>query len=100
MFRTWKYVLGDVDYPQIKLPKGAKILYFKYQNKVPCIWAYVDPEQPDEIRKFWIVETGQIMNIDPRFLYYVGSDMFETSAGPYVGHLYELTKQGKGNLIS
>jgi hypothetical protein len=99
MLRIWKYQLPDTDHPRIKMPKGTKILSFKFQNKIPCLWAFVDIEKPEEERNFWLVETGQPIQIDPSYLYYIGSDSYETPAGPYVVHLFELTKKGQGNLL-
>lgn len=97
MLRIWKYILPDNNiYPKVKIPQGGHILCFKFQNKIPCIWAFVDIEKPEEERKFFLGETGQSISIDPNYLKYIGSDQFETEVGPYVGHLFEFVQRGKG----
>jgi hypothetical protein len=99
LLRIWKYQLPNSEHPVIKIPKGSKVLCFKFQNKVPCIWVFVNVEAKEEEHKFWLVETGQIMNIDPSFLYYINSDQYETPQGPYVAHLFEFVKKGSGNIF-
>jgi hypothetical protein len=98
MLRIWKYQLSHTEHPIVKLPKNAKILDFRFLNKVPCIWAFVNVENPEEERKFWLVEAGQAMNIDPHYLYFIGSDLYMTDAGPYIAYLFEFVTKGRGNM--
>lgn len=100
MMRTWKYILPSGEFPVVKIPRGGKVLGFRFLNKVPTIWAYVNITEPEELRKFWMVETGQKMEIDPKYLSFVGTDYMDTPDGPYIIHCYELVLLGKGNILN
>lgn len=55
---VWKFDLDTVDYQEIVIPQGAKILCVQVQKGVPRLWILVDPEQPCEKRVFAIHGTG------------------------------------------
>jgi hypothetical protein len=55
----YKYPLEILDYPEVVLPKGAKILTIQVQNGNPWIWALVDTSINEyESRRLRIVGTG------------------------------------------
>lgn len=43
--KIFKYALELTEKQMVELPAGAKILDVQMQNGVPCLWAWVDPEE-------------------------------------------------------
>lgn len=68
------------------MPKGAKILSLQMNNKMPCIWAIVNPNAEKEVRKFNIYGTGH--NITEDDLKYIGT--FQMHNDMLVFHLFEI----------
>ncbi len=66
------------------MPTGAIIRHVAVQNGIVCVWAEVDPDAPIEVRTFEIFGTGW-NNIN-------GTYIATYFAGPFVWHLYEVTK--------
>lgn len=86
--RIYKYELDRENIVNlIKMPQGAKVLCFKMQGNVPCIWAMVDIVQASVERKFAVVGTG--WDFDPAGLEYVGTVI----DGIYVWHLFEKVEE-------
>ena len=77
--RVFKYKFQD----DIVLPKGAEIVAFGEQGEDVFIWAIVDPENPPETRKFFIVGTGH--QLPPEPYAYIGTLFI----GPLVLHAFE-----------
>lgn len=79
----WKYELNPVKGPQsIRMPCDSTILDVQMQDGIPVFWALVDPDSPDEERKFLLVYTGWAI---PGYPVYIGT--FQD--GPIVYHLFE-----------
>lgn len=69
----WKFELAIDNKNIISMPKGAEILSVQLQNNKPCIWALVNPDEPDkEERHFEMFGTGHPvpcdMGVDRKFL--------------------------------
>jgi len=80
--KIWKFLFEVVDFQTLNIPYGAKLLHIGTQQDIPTLWAAVNPEQPLENRRFWVVGTGGRI---PRDSTYVG-----TSVGSeFVWHIYE-----------
>jgi hypothetical protein len=79
-----------VDEFKLELPVGAKILSIKEQRGVACVWALVeiDPEIPNEVRRFRLAGTGHPILVDPDELKFVGSVLLR--GGDLVFHLFEV----------
>lgn len=90
MKTIWKYQLKISEDQRIEMPAGAKILSVQAQNKVPCLWALVDPEAEKEKRFFEVFGTG-----NPIKEYEVTSrkfiDTFQAYCGSLVFHVFEYT---------
>lgn len=82
MKTVYKYALE----PEMKLPKGAKILSVNIQQDVLCLWSEVDTELPLEQRNFLAYGTGWQINPDSK------REFIATVFGPsgLVWHIYEV----------
>jgi len=89
MKTVFKYPLTVRDYVEIPMPEGAEILAVQTQHGIPCLWARVDTERPDETRHFRISGTGHELSTTDEPLRYVGT--FQLQDGIFVGHLFERT---------
>jgi hypothetical protein len=69
------------------MPRSSEILTVQVQYNIPCIWALVDPDLPNEGRKFIIKGTGHKVNSLKR-IKYIGT--FQMISGDFIGHLFEL----------
>lgn len=67
------------------MPVGAKIVHVAKQGERACIWAEVDPNAENELRKFVIVGTGQTY---PDNFVHVGT-FFSDPTGTLVWHIME-----------
>jgi len=80
----WKFPLKLVNGRQpIKMPAGATPLHVAMQDGVPCIWAYLDSENPKEPRGFAVIGTGHEI---PRDALHIGTCMDRC----FVWHIFEL----------
>ena len=59
MKTIWKYQLRHL-VTVLDMPSGAEILTVQMQGEDLCIWALVDPSQPNEARQFHVYPTGAI----------------------------------------
>lgn len=90
MRKIYKYPTQHTAKFSIKMPKGAEILCVQIDEKTddPCIWALVDPSNPDEYRDFELFGTGHEifydMGIERK---YIGT--FQLAKGSFVGHIFE-----------
>lgn len=88
MLKVFKYQVEVSDYPEIDMKIGAHILSFQVQQGGLCIWAIVNPDGDDEVRRFRLVGTGHEINEPERKLKYIGTtQMLE---GRVLFHLFEL----------
>jgi hypothetical protein len=87
--KVFKYELAVNDAFPISMPKGAEILTVQVQKGVPCLWALVDPETPEEVRHFRMAGTGHCISCnDERFNYkYISS--FQLGEGSLIFHVFE-----------
>jgi hypothetical protein len=54
----YKYSLRITDVQSVKAPRGTRWLSAQMQNGRLCVWATVDPNQPDESHLIRIIGTG------------------------------------------
>ncbi len=86
---VWKYVLEGPGHHQLTMPVGANILAVDEQHGGGAMWALVDPAAPQEVRKFQVVATGQIADLD--IFAYVGTFQLRNDPifGVTVWHVFE-----------
>ena len=53
-----KYPITVRDRFVLVMPQGARVLTVQSQREVPCIWALVDPSEPERLYEFALVGTG------------------------------------------
>jgi hypothetical protein len=91
MNTIYKYPL-TLQYSQVvSMPKGAKILSCQMQGDVICLWATVDPSQPNFPRYITIYETGQKVHstestylgtvLEHQFVWHVFEEKMEQTIG-------------------
>jgi hypothetical protein len=86
----WKFELETTDNQTIEMPVNAKILTVQTQNKVPCLWALIDPRESKEKRFFEVFGTGQEVLDDYGVnKNYLGT--YQLHDGCLVFHVFELT---------
>ena len=86
----WKYPLEITNAQIIKMPKGAKILSVQIQNKKPCIWVMVDPDNDLLPKTLYSIGTG--FNVDDEIdndieTRYIGT--YQVQGGSFVFHVFE-----------
>ena len=87
MKTIFKFPLVVCDEITLNMPIGAEILTVQLQERVPCIWARVDPTRCSETRVFRIHGTGNpIPSWDKEI--YIGTWQQEM----FVWHLFEFIK--------
>ena len=83
---VWKFPLALQGLISVGMPEGAEILHLDMQGRVPTIWALVEPERPDVMRRFQLVGTGAPLAESDGFpVTHIGT-CFD---GPFVWHLFE-----------
>lgn len=75
-----------MDSQTIAMPKDAKILTVQLQDGKPCIWAMVNPEQPEVKRTIATYGTGHEVK-SPNKLTYIGA--YQLRNGALVYHVFE-----------
>ncbi len=86
----YKYELAVVDWQNISLPSGAKILTIQTQGENVCLWALVDPNAENEIRYIEIFGTGHpILSDRGTAREYIST--FQLHGGQLVFHAFEYT---------
>lgn len=69
----FKYQMPVKEHFEMKLPRGAKIIRVADQDGFFWLWAVVNTNVPDEVRKFHAVKCGANMpDVDPSLLVYHG----------------------------
>jgi ACT domain-containing protein len=85
----YKYVLKQVLFQTVSMPKHAKILTVQMQREDICIWALVDKEEErTEERRIKIVGTGHEIHTDIGT--YIGTIQMDN--GSLVWHVFDLGK--------
>lgn len=59
----FKYQMPVLETFEMKLPRGAKIIRMADQDGMFWLWAVVNTEVPDEVRKFHAVKCGANMPV-------------------------------------
>ncbi len=82
----WKFSFFTDDMIMLKMPVGAEILHLNMQNNDPQLWALVNADNDQEVRRFEIFGTGHPIKYDMGIeRKYIGT-YFE---GALVFHLFE-----------
>ncbi len=84
----YKYAIPVDGEPVIEMPSGAKVLSFHVQHNKPFIWALVDPDRPDEKRRFYLLGTGHPMSYSMDAMRFIGTALLED--GDFILHLFEM----------
>lgn len=79
----YKYHLANMPSQVKNMPAGAQILHVGMQEGEVCLWAIVDPSQPDEERKIFMTAGAPILE---SYKQYLGTIMY----GNYVMHVFEI----------
>ena len=58
MKTIYKYPIKAADRFALSMPQGARVLTVQSQREVPCVWALVDPSEPERLYDFALVGTG------------------------------------------
>ena len=88
--KIFKYELEIMDFQEIRLPRGAKILHIGGQHYRLFIWAMVDEDAETHPRWFEIIGTGHRM---PERKEYDRKFLATTILPPFVWHVFELTER-------
>lgn len=80
---VYKYPLQITDKQIVQLPEIREILCVQIQNKVPCLWAYVDPNSKNEPVEIVTMGTGHVLAKKSRK--YISTYQF----GELVFHVFE-----------
>lgn len=86
MKTIWKFDVPVDDRVSVLMPQSAEILCVQMQLGKPCIWARVDPEAPEELRRFAWRGPGHDADGLGKYLGTV-----QTHSGRLVFHLFEAT---------
>lgn len=101
--RIWKYRLHGAGLPTpISMPKGARIVHFAKQLRIPCLWALVLPDpQVFETRTFIWCGTGDEVRDDANWVgtceellsqrIMIDGPLHERS---FIWHLFEVPTEG------
>lgn len=84
--KIYKYPLTIEDVQGVLMPTGAQVLCAQTQGGKPYLWAIVDPDLPDEVKKIRIVGTGHPM-VGVNVERYIGT--FQMADGRFVFHVFE-----------
>lgn len=90
---VWKFALEAApDVQRIKMPAGARMLSAGEQGSSLCIWALVDPKQPEVQRLIRIAGTGHPLSgtVDPGTAY-IGRGTF--AGGALQVHVFDLGEE-------
>ena len=85
MQAVWKFPLSAADTQVIKMPASAKLMSIQYQAGKPCLWALVDPDQPEVGHRLILcVSTGFVIaNLD------LSKFIATVQEGPFVWHFFD-----------
>ena len=59
MKTIWRFVLDVTRDMVVKMPQGAEVLRFGYQDGKPCLWALVDDQATQVAHYFTLRMTGE-----------------------------------------
>lgn len=81
-----KYYLRMDALCEIPMPEDSKILSVGVQFDNPAIWVEVDINKKEVIRKFQLIQTGDVVEVSGKR--FIGT--FILNEGHYILHLYEI----------
>jgi hypothetical protein len=84
----YKYQLEVKTNQTVKMHEGAQILSVQVQRGVPCVWAVVDPDQPEASYGFETYGAGHPVPPDTEHVVrdFVGT--YQLNDGEFVGHVF------------
>ncbi len=88
MRSIFKYPIKISSDISLAIPCDAKILTVQMQRGTTCIWALVDPDAKEEVRRFRFIGTGHPIEQGQQRLDYVGT--IQMLGGDLMYHLFEL----------
>lgn len=86
MRAVWKFSVPIVDDFSLAMPAGAKVLALQWQDRVPCLWALVDPDRRLVGRMCRWIGTGHDMPDAVDAFEYYGT--LQVLGAPLVFHLF------------
>lgn len=89
MKTIWKFPLSLADEFTVKMPSGAKVLSAGVQEGRIHIWAEVDPDRNQVLKRFHVVGTGHPMP-DPAIGKLRFIDTVHMAGGELVFHVFEV----------
>lgn len=85
---VWKFALATHSL-RILMPKGAEVIAVQTQANKPHIWALVNPDAPQESRRFIVMGTGHTFDHNQMFtLSHLGT--FQLDGGTDIFHVFEV----------
>lgn len=89
----WKFTLRVSDVVYVDMPRGSAILSIQLQGLDMCMWALVDPLQPEVERAIEVLGTGQELPEPKRGMtrHYLAT----VQDTPFVWHFFELLPQAE-----
>lgn len=82
----WKFELATISLQRIFMPRDAEILSVGNQNGITCLWAMVNPNNPQQERVIEIIGTGNPIDVGMGTKRkFIGTVM----SGPFVWHVFE-----------
>jgi len=88
MQTIYKYQIHVDDRQTVLMPRGARVLSVDVQRGVPCVWALIDTDSPEENRTFGMCGTGHPCPYDAS--QFVGT--FQMHGGDLIFHLFDLAR--------
>lgn len=90
-YRIYKYPIQVTDKQTIKLPAEYQILCVQVQETIPCIWALIDPDNPEQEVFIETIGTGHPILYEGRTRRsYIGT--YQIQGGSLVFHVFETYK--------
>jgi len=81
----WKFSFHNFPSTNIMMDPEAQVIHVAYQHGVICLWAMVNPDAVQVVRKFRIFGTG--FDFDPNGLNFIGTVL--TADEQFVWHVFE-----------
>ena len=88
MKTVFKFALDAEDYVDVAMPAGAKILHVGGQMGRIYIWALVDPNERQQLRRFRIAGTGHPISDEESTLFYLGT--IHLAGDALIFHVFEV----------
>ncbi len=79
-----KFPLAVAPETRLEIPDGAQVLAVAWHDRIPCLWALVDPEKPRVARTIKRCQEGH--SVDD-----AGAYVGMITLGSYVYHFFDVT---------